>query len=497
VAATKSLLKDSVIYGGSSILQKMMMWLMTTLLTNTLSTTEYGVLNNLYAYTALMLVMLTFGLETGAFRFANHQDKYKPTTVFSTALLLICGFTAVFLFVFLGYLPDIRPYLWSNQIPGVYLRLVIVIVSLDVVSAIPFAYLRYKKRPVKFAALKILNVVLYVIFCVFFLVVCPWLETNYPSLVTWYDKDFGVGYVLIANLLATGIETACLLPDVFEIKFKFEWNIAKKMLNYSFPLMIMGVAGMSNQVADRIIYPFIPKTSLSELGIYTACFKIAQIMMMFTQAFRYAYDPFVFEKSNDKDASQAYSKVMTYFVIGGLLIFLGVMFYMDIIKYFIGPAYWPGLGIVPVILLGELFFAIYFNLSLWYKITDKTYWGTVFSIVICILVVAINIIFIPLYSYWACAWATFIANGVAMLLSYFIGQKNYPIKYNLKTIGFYTGLAAVLYAISYFVLLPNLYLRLAFNTGLLAIYISIILKRDLPLKDIPFVNRFIKHGKEV
>ncbi|GHT45249.1 polysaccharide biosynthesis protein [Bacteroidia bacterium] len=493
MAQTKSLLKDSVIYGGSSILQKMMMWLMTTLFTYTLSTTEYGVLNNLYAYTALMLVLLTFGLETGCFRFANQQDKFNPAVVFSTALMLICALTAVFLLVFLGWLPAIRPVLWSDQIPGVYLRLIILIVSLDVVSAIPFAFLRYKKRPLKFAALKLLNVVLYVVFCIFFLVVCPWLETNYPSLVKgFYNREFGVGYVLTANLMATAIETACLLPDVLQFKFKWEWTLAKKMLTYSFPLMVMGVAGMSNQVADRIIYPFIPKTSISELGIYTACFKIAQIMMMFTQAFRYAYDPFVFEKSNDPNAKQAYSKVMTGFVILGLLIFLGVMFYMDIIKYFIGPAYWSGLGIVPIILLGELFFAIYFNLSFWYKLTDKTYWGTTFSIIICLIVVAINIIFIPRYSYWACAWATLIANGTAMLLSYFIGQKNYPIKYNLKTIGFYTTLAAALYAASYLVPLENRFLHLIFNTLLLCIYLVVLVKRDLPLKEIPFVNRLIK-----
>jgi O-antigen/teichoic acid export membrane protein len=443
-----------------------------------------------------MLVMLTFGLETGAFRFANKQDKYKPTTVFSTALLLICALTSIFLFVFLGYLPDVRQYLWTPEIPSLYLRLVIIIVSLDVVSAIPFAYLRYKKRPIKFAALKLLNVVLYVVFCVLFLVVCPWLEKHYPSSIAWfYNKEFGVGYVLIANLMATGIETACLLPEVFQIKFKFEWSLAKKMLNYSFPLMIMGVAGMSNQVADRIIYPFIPKTSLSELGIYTACFKIAQIMMMFTQAFRYAYDPFVFEKSNDKDAQQAYSKLMTFFVILGLLIFLGVMFYLDIIKYFIGSDYWAGLGIVPIILLGELFFAIYFNLSLWYKVTDKTYWGTVFSLVICVLVVAINIIFIPRYSYWACAWATFIANGTALLLSYFIGQKNYPIHYDLKTIGLYTGLAGFLYAISCWIPVHNTGLHIGLNTVLLAVYLGVVVKRDLPLKDIPYINRFISRKR--
>ncbi|GAP73424.1 oligosaccharide flippase family protein [Candidatus Symbiothrix dinenymphae] len=489
MAQTKSLLKDSVIYGGSSILQKMMTWLMTTLLTNTLSPTEFGIFNHVYAYAVLMLVLLTFGLETGCFRFANQKDKYNPSTVFSTALMMVMAFTAVFLFIFLFFLPDIRPYVWKDLIPSTYLRLLFVFVSMDVVSAIPFAYLRYKKRPIKFAALKILNVVLYVLFCIFFLVVCPWLQTHYPALVTWYDKSFNVGYVLIANLLATGIETACLLPEFISIRFRFDRQTAKKLFVYSFPLMLMGVAGMSNLVADKIIYPFIPKTNISELGIYSACFKIAQIMMMFTQAFRYAYDPFVFEKSNDAKAKEHYSKIMTWFVICGLLIFLVVTFYLDIIKYFIGPDFWSGLDIVPLILLGELFFAIYYNLSLWYKLTDKTYWGTTLAIITCLLVVVINIVFVPIYSYRACAWAALIANGVTMLLSYFLGQKYYPIHYNLKTIGFYFALAAALYAISRLAAIENVYQHMAFNTLLLAVYAGVLVKRDMPLKDIPVINR--------
>jgi O-antigen/teichoic acid export membrane protein len=210
---------------------------------------------------------------------------------------------------------------------------------------------------------------------------------------------------------------------------------------------------------------------------------------MFTQAFRYAYEPFVFEKSKDKDAKQSYADVMKYFIIFGLLVFLGVMLYMDIFKYFVSPDFFSGLGVVPIALLGELFFAIYFNLSFWYKLTDKTYWGTIFSVIGCITILVINLIFIPLYSYWACAWAAFIGNGLIMLLSYFVGQKHYPIKYDLKTIFLYSGLAMLLYCIAVFVPIENLYIRLGFRTILIGIYLIVLFRRDLSLKNIPYFNR--------
>jgi O-antigen/teichoic acid export membrane protein len=258
----------------------------------------------------------------------------------------------------------------------------------------------------------------------------------------------------------------------------------------------MGIAGMSNQVVDKMmfpeIYPADQDTALSELGIYSACFKIALIMMMFTQAFRYAYEPFVFEKSKDKDALQAYANVMKYFILFGLLVFLGVVFYLDIIKYFISPQFFSGLGIVPIVLLGELFLAVYFNLSFWYKLTDKTYWGTIFSVIACVIIVTINFVFIPKYSYWACAWAAFIGNALIMLLAYFIGQKKYPIKYDLKTIGFYAGLALILYTVSCAVPIRSDWGHIAFNTPLISIYLIVLVKRDLPLKEIPFINRFWK-----
>lgn len=493
---SKSLVKDSVIYGGSTILVKMISWLLTTLFTYTLAPEDFGMMTNLYAYVALIIVILTFGLETGFFRFANQKEKYDVNTVYSTTLLSVGTIVAVFLFVFLLFLHPLRFYIWSDEIPDVYIRLVIIILSLDAFSAIPFAYLRYRKKSKKFGALKILNVVLYTVFCLFFLVLCPWINKHFPELISWFwVDDFRLGYVFVSNLLATGIQTAFLLPELTGFAYKFDGALAKKMFRYCFPLVIMGIAGMSNQVVDKLVFPEVypnPEAAFGELGIYSACFKIALIMMMFTQAFRYAYEPYIFEKSKDKDAKQSYADVMKYFIIFGLLVFLGVVFYLDIIKYFISPNYFEGLAVVPIVLIGELFYAVYFNLSLWYKLTDKTHWGAIFSLIACVVIIAINVFFIPRYSYMACAWAAFIGNGLIMLLSYFIGRKKYFVDYDLKTIGFYSVLTGLLYLVYLVVPIENSFLHLIFNTFLIAIYIAIVIKKDIPLKEIPYINRFIK-----
>ncbi|GHT08555.1 polysaccharide biosynthesis protein [Bacteroidia bacterium] len=495
---TKSLIKDSVIYGGTTIVSKMITWLMVPLFTYTLLPDDFGMMNYLYAYMALFLVVLTFGMETGFFRFVNQTDKYKVDAVYSTTLLSIGGIVALFFVVFLGFLPFVRNFFWDDDAPSNYIRLIILILGMDAISAIPFAYLRYKKRPIKFGFLKVLNVVLYSVFCVFFLLICPWIDRHYPSLIAWFwNGDFRLGYIFISNLLATGIQTACLFAELTGFKYSFDWALAKKIFRYCFPLMLMGLAGMSNQVVDKLVFPEVYPDHAhwkSELGIYSACFKIALIMMMFTQAFRYAYEPFVFEKSKDKNAKQSYSDVMKYFVIFGLLVFLSVMFYLDIIKYFINSNYWAGLSVVPIVLIGELFFAVYFNLSIWYKLSDKTYWGTIFSVTGCIVIITLNIIFIPLYSYKACAWAAFTGNGLIMLFSYFVGQKHYPIKYDLKTIFLYSGLALLLYCIAIFIPIENLYIRLGFRTILIGIYLLVLIRRDLSLKDIPYLNRYLKQN---
>lgn len=492
MAETKSLIKDSVIYGGTNILSKMSNWLITTLLTYYLTKADFGLMNNLYAYIALIIVILTFGMETGLFRFLNKKGE-NPGTVYSTALTIVGSFVLVFLVGMMFFLPSVRSFIWQDSAPDSYIRLVILILSMDAFNSIPFAYLRYKKRPIKFGALKLLYVIIYALFCAFFLVVCPKINEYNPDLIGWFWRDnFGVGYVLVANLIATAVQTIALLPELGGFKYRFDWRLAKQMLHYSAPLVILGIMGMANQVIDKIVFPWVypdPEMAMDQLGVYSACFKIAQIMMMFTQAFRYAYDPFIFEKSREEGAQQAYADVMKYFVLFGLVIFLGVTFYLDIIKYFIGPEHRVGLKIVPIVLIGELFFAIYYNLSIWYKITDKTHWGAIFSCIGFVVILGINIIFIPRISYMACAWASFIGNGLIMLLSYFIGQKHYPIRYDLKTIGLYTVMAVSFYAVSQLIPIANEYLHMLFNTVLLFLFLTVMVKRDIPLKSIPFINK--------
>lgn len=497
MAGTRSLAKESVIYGGSNILVKMVSWLMTSLFVRTLLPEDFGMMTNLYAYIALIMIILTFGMETGFFRFANQTEKYKLHTVYSTVILSVGAIVLLFLILFQGFLPAIRPYIWDDNIPDSYIRIILLILSLDAFRAIPMAYLRYKKKAKKFAALNILNISLYAIFCIFFLVICPWIYDRNPEAVSWfYNPEFKLKYVFIANLIATITETACLIPELRGFRYRFDRNLARKMFSYCFPLVLMGIAGLANQVADKLIFPVAypdPEEMFTQLGIYSACFKIAQIMMMFTQAFRYAYDPFVFEKSKDRDAKEAYAQVMKYFVLFGWFVFLGVMVYLDdIIKYFIEESYFEALGVVPVILIGELFFAVYFNLSLWYKVTDKTYWGTIFSVIGCIVIIAVNILFIPRYGYMACAWASFAGNGLVMLLSYLVGQRKYPIRYDLKTIFFYSALALLLFLAARSVPIGNLWLRLLFRTLLIGIYAGVLIRRDLPLKKIPFINRYFK-----
>jgi O-antigen/teichoic acid export membrane protein len=342
----------------------------------------------------------------------------------------------------------------------------------------------------------LLQVIIYVLLCTFFLVVCPRINQSHPEWIAWFWKEnYSVGYVLVSNLIATGIQTLCLLPELTGFKFSFDRQLAKRILHYCFPLMLMGLAGMSNQVVDKIVFPVVypnPENAMSELGIYGACFKIAVIMVMFTQGFRYAFDPFMFEKSKEKDARESYAAIMKYFVIAGLLVFLGVTFYIDILKYFISSEYFAALPVVPIVLMGELFFAVYYNLSLWYKLTDKTYWGTIFSTTGFVLIIVLNIVFIPKYSYMACAWASFAGNGLIMLLSYFVGQKYYPVKYDLKSIFLYLGVAMLLYCIAVFIPIENLYLRLGFRTVLIGIYLTLIINRDIPLVEIPYVNKFVK-----
>jgi len=439
----------------------------------------YGVVTNIYAWVALMLVLLTCGMETGFFRFAN-KGQDDPMRVYSTTLLSVSFGSVIFVALGLLFLEPIAGWLEYGEHPW-YIGMMMIVVAMDAIQSIPFAYLRYKKRPIKFAALKLLFIFLNIALNLFYYVVL---------------KGNDVGYAFLFNLICTSVVMLCMIPELRGFTYVLDRELLKRMLRYSLPLVILGVAGILNQVADKIIFPFVypdEAEATIQLGIYGAASKIAMIMAMFTQAFRFAYEPFVFGKSKEKDSREMYAQAMKFFIIFTLLAFLAVMFYLDILRHIIGRDYWDGLRVVPIVMAAEIFMGIYFNLSFWYKLIDETRWGAYFSLTGCTILILMNVFLIPKYGYIACAWAGFTGYGVAMLLSYFVGQKKYPIQYDLKAIGMYVLLAAVLYLAAEYVPIDNIYLRMAYRTVLLILFIAYVVKRDLPLNQIPILNRIIRH----
>ena len=481
MAGLKSLAKETAIYGVSSIVGRFLNYLLVTVYTIALpaSSGGYGVVTNIYAWVALILVLLTCGMETGFFRFAN-KGQDDPMRVYSTTLLSVSIGSLVFVALGLLFLEPIAGWLEYGEHPW-YIGMMMIVVAMDAIQSIPFAYLRYKKRPIKFAALKLLFIFLNIALNLFYYVI---LEGN------------DVGYAFLFNLVCTSVVMVCMIPELRGFTYVLDKELLKRMLRYSLPLVILGVAGILNQVADKIIFPFVypdEAEATIQLGIYGAASKIAMIMAMFTQAFRFAYEPFVFGKSKEKDSREMYAQAMKFFIIFTLLAFLAVMFYLDILRHVIGRDYWDGLRVVPIVMAAEIFMGIYFNLSFWYKLIDETRWGAYFSLTGCIIPILMNIFLVPQYGYIACAWAGFTGYGVAMLLSYFVGQKKYPIQYDLKAIGMYVLLAAVLYVAAEYVSIDNIYLRMAYRTVLLLLFIAYVVKRDLPLNQIPILNKLLKH----
>ena len=463
-----SLVKDTAIYGLSSIVGKFLNYLLVPLYTN------------LYAWTALLLVILTYGMETGFFRFAN-KEGYDAKQVYRTAYIALLSSSVLFAALCVVFQQPIANVLdYPNH--SEFIALMAVTVAIDAFASIPFAYLRYQKRPILFATLKLIFVLLNIGFNILFLVILG--KTD-------------VIYVFISNILATSIQTLCLLPFCLPRGARFSWSVLREMLRYSLPLLILGVAGIMNQTLDRILFPklYPYEDANAQLGIYGACFKVAMVMMMFTQAFRYAYEPFVFSKHKNRQSAEAYADVMKYYIIFSFLILLGVIFYLDIFRYIISDAYWEGLKIVPIVLWTYVFQGVYFNLSFWYKLTDETKWGAYFSLIGLAITLVLQIVGVPRIGYWASCGSSLVCYLVIMLLSYFIGQKKAPIPYNLKSIGGYTALTIALLAIYYILriyVIGNTWVMMAIGTVLIGIYIFILTRKDLPLSALPVVGKYFK-----
>ena len=480
----KILAKETAIYGVSSIVGKFLNWMLVPLYTYVLhQQSDYGIVTNLYAWTALLLVILTYGMETGFFRFANKEEVH-PQTVYSTSLITLFTTSLLFAVVCVVWQHPIATAL-GYPAHSEFVAMLAVVVAMDAFASIPFAYLRYKKRPLRFAALKLLFVFLNIVLNLFFLVLCPKIQ-DWSIIASWYNPSYGVGYVFVANIMATAIQTLFLLPaivegfrrsDVQESKGigVFSWNLLKQMLKYSLPLLVLGVCGIMNQTLDRILFPFFytGEDAQTQLGIYGACFKVAMVMMMFTQAFRYAYEPFVFAKHKDRESVAAYADAMKYYIIFSYMILLGMIVYLDLLKFIIAPSYWEGLKIVPIVLWTYIFQGVYFNLSFWYKLTDKTQWGAYFSIIGVVITFALQLIFVPRIGYMASALSSTVCYMVIMLLSYLVGRKHLTIPYDLSKIGLYTAVVLAVLAVYYTMVhfLPiNEWIKMGIGTILLIIY---------------------------
>ena len=458
MANLKGLFKDTAIYGLSSIIGRFLNYMLVPLYTRCISVESggYGIVTNLYAYTALLLVILTFGMETTLFRYAN-DEREELDTVFSTAMAVVGSLTALFLLLVFGCIGPIGELIHYTD-HHEYIEIMAVVVALDALQAIPFSYLRFQKRPYPFAALKLLFIFLNIGLNLLYYVVL--------------GKDTPI-YVFILNLVCTGFITLFFIPDLVKIRWHFDGALLKRMLSYSWPILILGIAGILNQVADKILFPLVYPDKAEanvQLGIYGGCVKIAMIMAMITQAFRYAYEPIVFAKSKEKDSPEYYAVAMKYFLIFTLLAYLCVVGYLDVLQLILGKGYREAIQVVPIVMAAEIMMGIYFNLSFWYKLIDKTIYGAWFSLIGCAVLFAVNIIFIPKYSYMACAWGGVAGYGTAMVLSYIFGQIKNPFPYPMKSMAAYVLLTALFYAIMRFTSDWNLTLRLALNTLLILLF---------------------------
>ena len=475
-----TIFKDTAIYGLSSIIGRFLNYLLVPLYTAQFSAASgaYGIITNIYAYVALAMVLLTFGMETTYFRFTNktHTDS---ETVYGTTLITVGSISLVFAVLVLLLLSPISQLMGYGDHTD-YVGVMAVTIAIDSFLCIPFAHLRQQRKAIKFAALKLLNIMVTILL----------------NLIYFYFMDGkDVGYVFYINLACTVMLAVCLITEYTGFRWKLDKVLLRNMLSYSWPILILGIAGILNQTADKMLFPYIYEGSdmRAQLGIYGACSKIAMIMAMITQAFRFAYEPIVFAGVKDKDQHEMYTKTMKFFIIFTLLAFLIVVGYMDLLKYIVrNPDYWVGLKVVPIVMAAEIMMGIYFNLSFWYKIIDKTIWGAIFSGIGCAVLLAVNIIFVPKYGFMACAWGGFAGYGVAMLASYFVGQKYYPLKYPIKEIVLYVVLAYVLFRLMDLSVDWPMMGRLAFNTLLILIFVAVIVKFDLPLGKLPVIGKYFR-----
>lgn len=483
MAGIRSLAKDTAVYGLSSIVGRFLNWLLVPLYTNLFAEAQYGIVNYIYSIVAVALILLTYGMETGFFRFANHEEGYPPRRVYSTTLISLITSSALAMGALLLFPEPVSRALGCAS-HSYYVWMMGLTVAVDAVTSIPFAWLRYEHRAMRFALLKMAGIGLNIGLNLWFLIACPWLDSKLPGSVSWcYSPSMGIGYIFLSNLLSTAATLMMLLPELRGFSWKFDGRLWQRMIRYSFPLLILGIAGIMNQSLGTILLPdLLPdySTAMAQVGIYGANYKIAVVMVMFIQAFRFAYEPFIFARNTAEGGSRvvAYSEAMKYFVIFAMVIFLTVMYYLDILRYFISPRYFSGLRVVPVIMIAEFFLGVFYNLSVWYKVTDRTVWGTWFSLGGLVLTLALNIILVPHIGYMGCAWAALGCYSAMALASWVTGRTRYPIPYRTGRMAMYFAGAMILYLLGSLISTGSDALDMLLRTPLLAAYIIFAVRHE-------------------
>ena len=493
MTAIKRLASQTAIYGVPSVLGRILGYLLVPLYTRVFQPGDYGTVNVFYAYASFLMVILTYGMETAFFRFNEHEaDKEK---VFSTSMISLIFSSVLFLILVSLYAGHVAKWIEYPKHKD-YVVWFAWILALDALSAIPFARLRALNKPSRFAWIKMSGIAINIGLNLFFLLLCPFLLNHFPNgfpgriITSIYRPHWGIEYIFISNLIASSVILVMLLPQISEVSWKINSDLWKRMMIYAFPLLFAGMAGIVNETFDRLLLRYLlPKGIASyQVGIYAACYKISILMTIFIQAYKYAAEPFFFAQAKEKDAKAVYAKIMDYFIIIVSLIFLVTMLYLDdfIMPILVGKRYWEGKGVIPVLMMANLFLGVYYNLSIWYKLTAKTSWGAWLSLIGAIITLVLNFWWIPLsskhliYGYYGSAWATFICYGSMMILSYLIGQKYFPVKYNLVKFTGYLGLSVLLYVISS-IIKPELYgLRIGFHTILLMIFLGIVYLAEKP-----------------
>lgn len=488
MSALKKLAGETVIYGVPSIVGRFLNWWLTPLYAWMFLPDEFGILSNILAYVAFLQVVLTYGMETSYFRFAGRGENSEK--VFTTTMISLGITSSLFILLVLGFSQNISGWI-SYEGHQNYIIWMGITVALDALTAIPFAKLRLQSKPAKFAIIKSINIALSIVLNLFWIYLCPKiLQSNPHSFINYlYNPKIGIGYAFLSYLVAAFVTLLFFLPDLKLKKSNFDPKILSQMLKYGWPILIIGIAGMVNLNIDKILLPKLllnTANPIFELGVYSASGKLAILMALFIQAFRFSFEPFLFSHYKNEDSKKVYAVIMKYFVILGLIIFLGVMFYMDILKFFIGSStsgYHEGIKVVPWLLMGNLLLGVFYTQSLWYKLTDQTHFGARFAIVGAIITIALNVLLIPVFGFMACGYAFFVASLVMTVTSYIVGQKYFPVKYELKRMGFYLLISILLYLIEINVVIDDKILKLSFNTILLMIFFLFIwLKEKSDLK---------------